>query len=198
MRVIFYVLSHFRDTSFARIARCCGGADMGNGSAGNTLKATTGSFFAVSWFVLLFFATIVVAMVTLSASQLQGRLLSFSRADTPFSVWQVERIRKQWNAQQAAITRQADKVVKQREVSLEIETSFRESQTKYIILKGSYESSRDEIVAKLRLLNHCHLFRLMIWTIRSCARRSTGQSRTSRPSCLLQRGKRSMISIPPT
>jgi len=124
---------------------------MGNGSAGNTLKATTGSFFAVSWFVLLFFATIVVAMVTLSASQLQGRLLSFSRADTPFSVWQVERIRKQWNAQQAAITRQADKVVKQREVSLEIETSFRESQTKYIILKGSYESSRDEIVAKLRL-----------------------------------------------
>lgn len=49
----------------------------------------------IAWFVILFFLSLAVAIVTLSASQLQDRLASLSSSDVPVSVWQIERIRKE-------------------------------------------------------------------------------------------------------
>lgn len=115
------------------------------------LIKATGSIAVISWFVLLFFATIAVAIVTLSASQLQGRLLSFSRSDVPLSVWQVERTRTQLNAQEALIAKQKDAVTKQRDALAVAEAIFRESQDKQTSVDGRYATTREQIIAKLQL-----------------------------------------------
>jgi chromosome segregation ATPase len=57
----------------------------------------------VAWFIVLFFLSLTVAIVTLSASQLQDRLIGLSNSDVPVSVWQIERIRKQGALQTAQV-----------------------------------------------------------------------------------------------
>ncbi|OCP06539.1 MULTISPECIES: hypothetical protein [unclassified Ensifer] len=122
---------------------------MGAKSTGKT--AAAGAALAVTWFVLLFVVTIVVATVTLSASQLQGRLLAFSRADVPFSVWQIDRLRKQWNTQQDGIAAQSAKIDDLRRQRDEAANKFHELQVKYSAAIDDYNASRDDVVAKLRL-----------------------------------------------
>ncbi len=121
------------------------------GANSTSTRSAVGATFAVTWFVLLFVVTIVVATVTLSASQLQGRLLAFSRADLPFSVWQIERLRKQLNTQQDWITVQSAKVDDIRRQRDAAEENFREIEVKWSASMDQYNTSRDDIVAKLRL-----------------------------------------------
>jgi hypothetical protein len=120
------------------------------GSAAQAFRAT-GPAFAVGWFVLLFLLTIIVAVVTLSASQLQGRLLSLSTGDSPLSVWQIERIRKQWNSQQKVIERHTDGLIALRERSAFISNSSSQLRDQYYLANEAYGRKRDEIISKLSL-----------------------------------------------
>jgi hypothetical protein len=121
----------------------------GRRAAGGT-KQAMGSALAVAWFILLFIATIGVATVTLSASQLQSRLLAFSQSDTPFSVWQIERIRKSWDSQQAIISAQAEKVTKAREAIVALETRDRLAADEIEVLADAYARAVDDFLAKAR------------------------------------------------
>ncbi|WP_186007975.1 hypothetical protein [Rhizobium etli] len=121
------------------------------GTKSTSAKSAFGAAFIVMWFVLLFVVTIVVATVTLSASQLQGRLMAFSRAEIPLTVWQVERLRKQLTAQQDGITAQSAKVEGLRSQRDQAEEALREVQLRIAASIDRYDASRDELVAKLRL-----------------------------------------------
>ncbi len=74
-----------------------------------------------------------------------------SRADIPYSVWQIERIRKQMNAQQAIISQQADKVAKLGDLLSAKEIETQNAKDKYLILYNIYYKYRDDIIHKLTL-----------------------------------------------
>ena len=114
-------------------------------------KRTTGEVLALVWFALLFFMSILAAAVTLSTSQLQSRLQSLSSADTSFSVWQIERIRKQWDMQRAAFERQSDIVEFSRTRWASLRSDLELAEAKSEVLIDIYGQSRDAIAAKLKL-----------------------------------------------
>ena len=108
------------------------------------------AFVAVTWFIALFFATIAIAVVTLSASQLQGRLAGISQqSEVPLSVWQIERIRNAWERQQGELNDHEKRLT-------EIETQIGEAQEAVAAaarvrdgLTKDYQRAEDDLVAKL-------------------------------------------------
>lgn len=78
--------------------------------SGDDVKSATGATLAFLWLACLFVATLTVAIITLSASQLQNRLQVLSSSDRAITVWHVERLRKAWDVQQALISRQQEQL----------------------------------------------------------------------------------------
>jgi len=126
---------------------------MAKAGAMHATRQAMGPAFAVIWFVVLFVGAIIVAIVTLSASQLQSRLQTLSRADTPFSVWQIERIRTKWETQQTAIDTQVLRVAALRQAWTGSDADMQDARIRHQATVSSYEGARDDIIAKLKLYN---------------------------------------------
>ena len=126
---------------------------MGFEAAFKSARVAIGGTLAVGWFILLFVATICVATVALSASQLQSRLLAFSQSDTPFSVWQIERIRKSWDTEQAGIASQSTTVTQYRDAWITADSKFQELGQHYGAAISRYQNARNELAAKIAFLN---------------------------------------------
>ncbi|MBP1851797.1 hypothetical protein [Rhizobium halophytocola] len=108
------------------------------------------AFVAVSWFIALFFATIAIAVVSLSASQLQGRLAGLSQhSDLPLTVWQIERIRTAWERQQVEIAARQERLEAIQTDINAAQLAVTRSKVEAEGLANGYQRAEDELVAKL-------------------------------------------------
>jgi hypothetical protein len=105
----------------------------------------------VAWFIVLFFVSLSVAIVTLSASQLQDRLIGLSDSDVPVSVWQIERIRKQGALQTAQVSLLTQELsaatVTYRQASIDLE----EIQPKMVQAELDFRRRAEDIIGNLSL-----------------------------------------------
>lgn len=117
----------------------------------HNLTRATGTVAAAVWFVLLFVVAMMIATVTLSASQLQSRMASLSEDNRQLSVWQIERIRKTLNSERDRVDKQTDKVHDLYNAMIEAEARVNEAENRLAEAKIEYARRTNELAAKLRL-----------------------------------------------
>jgi chaperonin cofactor prefoldin len=105
----------------------------------------------VAWFIVLFFVSLSVAIVTLSASQLQDRLIGLSDSDVPISVWQIERIRKQGALQTAQVSLLTQELSAATVTYRQASTDLDEIQPKLVQADLDFRRSTEDIISNLSL-----------------------------------------------
>ena len=116
----------------------------------NAITRATGYTFAFAWFVALYFVAICVAAITLSASQLQSRLVALSGNDVALSVWQVERIRQDLGNQKRLINDQRTEVDRRYSLMTEAQEGVGWLENEVETLNALASGTASELAPKLK------------------------------------------------